>query len=344
MRGSSSAGAMRAASRPHRTQGSPSHAAARGPPSSSSRTRCSSSQSRRGLAGRSRCERPSEQPSRARHHHDCASRVSYTEQDQELLAFVGQHVGAALSRARAIEETRQRNAELALINSVQAALAGELELQAIYDVVGDKIQEIFDAQGSASRRRRDDRARELPVPDRARRAASAEPVRWTGFTQARPRDAEPLMINENAATEGERYGSYLVAGEWPKSLLFVPLITGDRATASCRSRTTTASTRSTTPTAPADDARREPERGARERAAGPRDAAAERRAGADQQRPGGARRRARDAGDLRRRRRQDQEIFDAQGVDIGIFDEAAGIIHFPYVIERGERMHDEPIG
>ena len=72
--------------------------------------------------------------------------VHYTEQDKELLAFVGQHVGAALSRARAIEETRQRNAELALINSVQEALAGELELQAIYDVVGDKIQEVFDAQ------------------------------------------------------------------------------------------------------------------------------------------------------------------------------------------------------
>ncbi len=52
----------------------------------------------------------------------------YTEQDDDLLAFVGQHVGAALSRARAIEETRQRNAELALINSVQSALAGELEL------------------------------------------------------------------------------------------------------------------------------------------------------------------------------------------------------------------------
>src|SRR5207237_258680 len=75
--------------------------------------------------------------------------VGYTAEDKDLLAFVGQHVGAALSRARAIEETRQRNAELALINSVQSALAGELEMQAIYDVVGDKIQEIFDAQGVA---------------------------------------------------------------------------------------------------------------------------------------------------------------------------------------------------
>ncbi|HET7647812.1 MAG TPA: GAF domain-containing protein, partial [Gaiellaceae bacterium] len=72
--------------------------------------------------------------------------AGYSERDKELLAFVGRHIGVALSRARAIEETRQRNAELALINSVQSALAGELELQAIYDVVGDKIQEIFDAQ------------------------------------------------------------------------------------------------------------------------------------------------------------------------------------------------------
>ena len=45
-----------------------------------------------------------------------------------------------------MHETRQRNAELALINSVQDAIAGELDPQAIYDVVGDKIQEIFDAQ------------------------------------------------------------------------------------------------------------------------------------------------------------------------------------------------------
>src|SRR5207248_3124240 len=55
-------------------------------------------------------------------------------------------VGVALSRARAIEETRQRNAELALINTVQEAIAGELDQQAIYDAVGDKIKEVFDAQ------------------------------------------------------------------------------------------------------------------------------------------------------------------------------------------------------
>ena len=49
----------------------------------------------------------------------------------------------------------------------------------------------------------------------------------------------------------------------------------------------------------------EPQRRARERTPGARDSTAQRRAGTDQQRPGGTCRRARDAGDLRRRRRQD---------------------------------------
>ena len=38
-----------------------------------------------------------------------------------------------------------------------------------------------------------------------------------------------------------------------------------------------------------------------------------------------------------------REIFDAQVVDIGIFDREDGLIHFPYTIERGVRFPDEPI-
>src|SRR5205823_9114548 len=74
--------------------------------------------------------------------------VHYSEKDKDLLALVGQHVGAAVSRARAIEETRQRNAELALINSVQEALAGELGLQAIYDLVGEKLQDVYNGRAT----------------------------------------------------------------------------------------------------------------------------------------------------------------------------------------------------
>ena len=38
-----------------------------------------------------------------------------------------------------------------------------------------------------------------------------------------------------------------------------------------------------------------------------------------------------------------QAIFDAQVVDIGVFDAEAGLFRFPYTIERGVRFPDEPM-
>ena len=40
----------------------------------------------------------------------------------------------------------QQGEELSVINSVQEALVKEMDMQSIYDLVGDKIQELFDAQ------------------------------------------------------------------------------------------------------------------------------------------------------------------------------------------------------
>ncbi len=74
-----------------------------------------------------------------------AAEHAYTDADLELLTFVGQHVGSALSRVRAIEETRQRNAELALINEIGEALARQLDFDAIVDLVGERVRAIFDA-------------------------------------------------------------------------------------------------------------------------------------------------------------------------------------------------------
>src|SRR5499427_8085546 len=71
---------------------------------------------------------------------------AFAESDQQLLTTLAGSLSVALENARLVHETRQRNAELALINSVQDAIAGELDPQAIYDAVGDKIQEVFDAQ------------------------------------------------------------------------------------------------------------------------------------------------------------------------------------------------------
>ena len=71
---------------------------------------------------------------------------AFGEADQRLLTTLAGSLSVALHNARLVHETRQRNAELAFINSIQTAIAGELDPQAIYDLVGDKLQEVFDAQ------------------------------------------------------------------------------------------------------------------------------------------------------------------------------------------------------
>src|SRR5438132_3703946 len=75
---------------------------------------------------------------------------AFGEAEVRLLSTVAASMGVALENARLFDETQrllketeQRNAELAIINSVQAALAAELNIQGIYDAVGDKIREIF---------------------------------------------------------------------------------------------------------------------------------------------------------------------------------------------------------
>src|SRR5262249_35444126 len=70
---------------------------------------------------------------------------AFSESDQQLLDTLAGSLSVALENARLVHETRQRNAELALINSVQDAIAGELDPTAIYEAVGNRIRDVFDA-------------------------------------------------------------------------------------------------------------------------------------------------------------------------------------------------------
>src|SRR5204862_189075 len=156
---------------------------------------------------------------------------AFSKSDQQLLETLAGSLSVALENARLVHETRQRNAELALINSVQDAIAGELEPQSIYDAVGDKIQEVFDAQ-VVMIITVDDASGLLHYPyiiERGERF-EAEPDPPSGFSKHVLENREPILIAENALAESERYGSTILAGEISKSLLFVPLVTGGKAT------------------------------------------------------------------------------------------------------------------
>src|SRR3989449_3057037 len=84
------------------------------------------------------------------HLSDIEREHAFSDSDVRLLQTLANSMSVALENARLFDETQrllketeQRNAELAIINSVQPALAAELDIQAIYDAVGDKLREVF---------------------------------------------------------------------------------------------------------------------------------------------------------------------------------------------------------
>src|SRR5262249_30264509 len=150
---------------------------------------------------------------------------------EQLLETLAGSLSVALENARLVHETRQRNAELALINGVQDAIAGELDPQAVYDALGDRIPEIFDAQGVAMVTL--DTATGLghvPYVIERGEPMEVEPREPAGFSGHVLGTRETLLLTENLVAEAERYGSFTLAGDAPKSVLFVPLVTGGNAT------------------------------------------------------------------------------------------------------------------
>ena len=154
----------------------------------------------------------------------------------QLLSTVAASVGAALENVllfeetqRLLKETEQRAAELAIINSVQQALAAKLDLQGIYDLVGDKIRDIFDAQavlvGSFDHERGVEtfnygfeKGRRFESPER--------PINQTRRELIEKR--QPIFFNRLTPEMITERGSSTIEGtEPPKSVVFAPMIVGD---------------------------------------------------------------------------------------------------------------------
>ena len=156
-----------------------------------------------------------------------------------LLQTLANSMSVALENARLFDETQrllketeQRAAELAIINSVQEGLASRLEMQAIYELVGDKIRDIFDAQ-VVDIGLYDNKEGLFYFPYNIERGVHfppSGPISLTGFRKYVLETRQHLLINENVAEMAQRYGNPLaLRGEPAKSILYVPMIVGNEA-------------------------------------------------------------------------------------------------------------------
>jgi signal transduction histidine kinase/CheY-like chemotaxis protein len=75
---------------------------------------------------------------------------AFDDADLRALTTIGATLGTALENVRLFDETRrllqeseQRAAELAVINSIQRGISGSLDFQGIVDLVGDKVRDVL---------------------------------------------------------------------------------------------------------------------------------------------------------------------------------------------------------
>jgi GAF domain-containing protein len=162
-----------------------------------------------------------------------------TEEQLEALRLFAGYAGLALENARLFDETQrllketeQRAAELAIINSVQEGLASKLDMQAIFDLVGDKIRDMFNAKtvviSSFDHEKQVSRL-EYAFEDGQRIYDDELLPLFTPLNKYLIDTRQPIVINENSIEEAERYGLKIVEGtQEPKSMIFVPFGTGTR--------------------------------------------------------------------------------------------------------------------
>src|SRR5436190_4111830 len=158
------------------------------------------------------------------------SAVTYTEQDRDLLAYIAQHIGAALERVRALEQIRQQTIELETVNSVVQALAAQLDFDPLLELVGDRMRETFDAD-IVYVAVVDERRRRIEFPYYFEAGDNPPPMAslplGEGLTGRIIETMQPALLN-NAAQMASETGQAMV-GTPVRSYLGVPIVLRDRA-------------------------------------------------------------------------------------------------------------------
>src|SRR5262249_14926029 len=136
---------------------------------------------------------------------------------------------------RLFKESEQRAAELAVINSVQEGLAAELDFQAIIDLVGDKIAEIFHT-GNMCMALHDKATNLVTMPyylEHGERFPVEPFALGVGLAGEVIRTHSPLVINEDFQAHAAQLGAKTIgdpdSADMGKSYLGVPILKGEEA-------------------------------------------------------------------------------------------------------------------
>ncbi len=162
---------------------------------------------------------------------------AYGEADVRLLTTVAASMGVALENARLfaetqrlLKETEQRNAELAVINSIQQGMAGSLDFQGIVDLVGDKLREVLGTPDLMIRwyDPKTNLNHYLYEFEHGRRlTVSPSPPNPGGIFETMTKTRQPVFFN-TAADRTKLNAPQVPGSDRSKSSVYVPILGSDR--------------------------------------------------------------------------------------------------------------------
>ncbi|HYN61496.1 MAG TPA: GAF domain-containing protein, partial [Rubrivivax sp.] len=160
---------------------------------------------------------------------------AFGEAEVGLLRTVAASLGVGLENARLfddaqrlLKQTEQRASELAVINSIQQGMAANLSFQAIIDVVGDRLRELFNSDdiGISLLDEPSDHIHTVYAVERGQRL-QIPPFRRDSQTKIVDElmTGRPVVLKDRAAAQA--YGIRTVPGTVPsRSSVFVPVMVG----------------------------------------------------------------------------------------------------------------------
>jgi PAS domain S-box-containing protein len=150
----------------------------------------------------------------------------FKESDVQLLNTLASSLGVAMDNARLFSETQQRAAELATVNTVSSAIIGELEPDALIQLVGEQVRSIFNAD-IVYVALLDQESNIINFPYQYGQHLEPLPL-GQGLTSTIIQSATPLLINEDMERQREQLGTTLI-GRRARSYLGVPILAAGQA-------------------------------------------------------------------------------------------------------------------
>ena len=179
---------------------------------------------------------------------------AFSDSDVRLLTTLAASLSVALENARLFDETAapaetdERAAELAIIAGLQQGLAARIDIEAMCDLVGDRVGDCSTPQSSTSRSSTATTTSSISrTPSSVALASRTARPRTRASGKHVMETRRLLVINDAPPTLGQLRRPR-PEGEAPKATLWAPLIVPAQPRAWSQSRTLTASRRSASPT------------------------------------------------------------------------------------------------